>query len=327
MSDDPASPLASPEETVIRQAHAWLADPSPSAVALVTVQRTIRSAPRPPGTLMAVRQDGTCVGSVSGGCVEGALVRDVIAAGLSGPPRTFEYGVNAEQAARYGLSCGGQISLVVEFLRDAALLAPVIEALDARQAVRRTVTVADGAATLSPAGAADAFEQHDLSFSQVIGPRWQLLVLGAGDVARYLAMQALALGYRVTVNDPRLDTAPPWIAGPVTFDAGLAEDAAQAGLVDSRSALVSLLHAPHLEDPALLVALRSPAFYVGAMGAADTSARRRERLLRLGADAAQLARLHAPIGLRLGGRSGAEIALAIAAQMTAARYGRPPMPG
>jgi len=312
---------ASPEEEVVRQAHAWLTAAPGRTVSLVTVIETLRSAPRPPGTLMAISTGGASAGSVSGGCVEGALIRQLADGDAAGPPRRLTFGIDEAQAARVGLSCGGQITLAVEFLHDARALAPLVEALDARRALRRTVALRDGAVTLAPAGTHDVFTCTADSFTQVVGPRWQLLILGATDIARYLASHGTALGYRVAVNDPRGQPAAAWLPGTVEFDDRLPEESVHARIHDPRSAVVALLHAAHLEDPALLVALRSPAFYVGALGSAATSARRRERLARLGAGSDQLARLRAPIGLRLGGKSSAEIALAIAAELTAVRHG------
>jgi len=312
---------ASPEEQVVRQAHAWLSADPGSTVFLVTVIETLRSAPRPPGTLMAISARGACAGSVSGGCVEGALIEQLAAVDTTGPPRRLTFGIDEAQAARVGLSCGGQITLAVEFLHDAGALDPLVEALDARRALRRTVGLHDGAVTLTPAATHDVFSCNADSFAQVVGPRWQLLILGATDIARYLASHGAALGYRVIVNDPRGQPVPGWLAGAVEFDDRLPEDCVLARIHDPRSAVVALLHAAHLEDPALLSALRSPAFYVGAMGSTSTSARRRERLARLGVGSDQLARLRAPIGLGLGGKSSAEIALAIAAELTAVRHG------
>jgi xanthine dehydrogenase accessory factor len=331
-------------------------------VAAATVVEVIRSAPRPPGATMAVNDRGEVAGSVSGGCVEGALYEEAAAVLETGVPRLVTYGISDEQAFSVGLSCGGTIHVFVERLDPAAgLLAALAEAIRQDEPVALATVIAGPAAGAKllvdeatvrgfagppcPAdalaaearamlrrgetgtrrlggggtGQAEAVEAFVQSFAAP--PR--LHVFGAVEQASALARVARILGYRVTVCDAR-----PVFATPERFPdadrvvAAWPQDYLAGARVGPRDAICVLSHDPKFDVPALLAALDTPAFYIGAMGSRATRQRRERELLAAGATPEQLRRIASPVGLDLGGRTPEEIAVAIAAEMIAVRHGR-----
>jgi len=291
--------------------------------ALLTVARTWGSAPRPAGAWMAVRDDGRIAGSVSGGCVEDDLIRRMQAGEFApAPPRTLRYGVDAEAARQFGLPCGGTLELVLETAPDPLLLDELGTRTGAGQLVLRCVDLDQGGTRLLAGQPEDRLNWDGQRLVTVHGPQWRLLLIGAGQISRFLAPMAQTLGYQVRVCDPRSEYGDEWQVPGVARVAGMPDDAVLAMGADARSAVVALTHDPKLDDLALLEALKSPAFYVGALGSRANNAKRRTRLLQyfdLGAD--QVARLHGPVGLAIGSRTPAEIAIAILAEMTAVKNG------
>lgn len=289
---------------------------------LVTVARTWGSAPRAPGSWCAVRRDGRVVGSVSGGCVEDDLIGRVRAGGFSGPgAEVVSYGVTRDEALRLGLPCGGTLELVVEPAPDWAGLAELHARVARGERALRTLALASGAVTLAPAGAADAFAYDGVQLLTLHGPRWRLLVIGAGATSRVLAEMAPALDYQVTVCDPREEYARGWAVTGAELVSAMPDDAVRALSPDPHTAVVALTHDPRLDDLALLEGLRSPAFYVGALGSRASNARRRARLRGLGLSEAEVGRLHGPVGLPIGSRTPAEIAVSVLAELVAVRNG------
>ncbi|RLJ64663.1 XdhC family protein [Sulfurisoma sediminicola] len=292
-------------------------------VMLATVARTWGSAPRQPGAWAAVRADGAVVGSVSGGCIEADLIARVRSGELlSGPVRALRYGETPEEAARFGLPCGGKLEIVVEPAPQRDALEALRQRLAARLPSRRVLDVASGLSTVEAAAADVAFGWDGARLLVPHGPRLRLLIIGAGQISLHLAHLALMLDYEVLVCDPREEYRTAWnVAGARLVD-GMPDDAVTALAPDARTAVVALTHDPKLDDLALLEALASPAFYVGALGSFRSNQRRRERLREhFAVDAAALARLRGPVGFRIGSRTPAEIALAVAAEMTAAKNG------
>jgi len=306
---------------VLGQARRWLAEGSP--VALVTVAQTWGSAPRPVGAMVAVAADGRFTGSVSGGCIEEDLVASL---GTKFPERadTITYGVTSDEARRFGLPCGGTLKLVVEPLRDAHALDAVVEAVAARRPVARTLHLATGRASLAPAAPGQSTSFDGERLVSICGPRWRLLIIGAGQLPRYLAEFALALDYQVTVCDPRTDYAEGWTVAGVELTRDMPDDVVRAMVPDARTAVVALTHDPKLDDMALMEALKSAAFYVGALGSKGNNEKRRRRLLQLDLSSEEIARLRGPVGLPIGGRTPPEIAIAILAELTAMRNGIAP---
>lgn len=309
---------------VLSYALQWLTQGQP--VALITVVSTWGAAPRPPGALLAISQQGEVVGSVSGGCIEDDLVARVTKDGFN-RVTLLKYGVNNEQIQSVGLPCGGSVTVVVEPLTQEEAVKPAVLALQQRQLVVRQLDLGSGQVTW-PTVVPETAVQYDegRQLTCVFGPQWQLLIIGAGQISRYLAEFALALNYQVLVCDPRTEYSNTWSVAGVTVRSDMPDEAVKSLIPDSRSAVVTLTHDPKLDDLALLEALNSPAFYVGALGSKTTSLNRRTRLRQMGLTDEALTRLHAPVGLPIGGKNPAEIALSILAEMTATKYLNPPPP-
>jgi xanthine dehydrogenase accessory factor len=307
------------DEEVIAAALEWL--DGGQRVALVTVARTFGSSPRPPGALMAASERGDWVGSVSGGCIESQLVAR-LRADWPQLPVVREFGVTRDDALRAGLPCGGRVEILIEPLNTPAPLRPVLRRMRERKALARHVCLSTGEASLREARTGQEFTYDGENLSKVFGPRWRLLLLGAGQLSRYVASIARSLDYDVVICDPREDYARNWRDDAVTVDARMPDDVVREAAADARCAVIALTHDPALDDLALVEALASSAFYVGALGSHANSARRRDRLLRLGVPADAVARLHGPVGAPIGGKTPAEIAVAILAGVTAARHGR-----
>jgi xanthine dehydrogenase accessory factor len=291
-------------------------------VVLATVVETWGSSPRPAGALLAIRDDGQVSGSVSGGCVEDDLIERIRNHPQGGgKPEVVVYGVTKEQAARFGLPCGGRLQIVLEELTDVGSLSALLARVANRELVARTLNVETGEVTLAPASRSDTLQFVGKWLTTVHGPRWRLLIIGAGQLSRYLAQMALALDYNVVVCDPREEYANTWDIPGVTFTRGMPDDVVVELNLDSHSAVVAVTHDPKLDDLALIEALKSAAFYVGALGSRLNTARRKERLAEFDLSQGELARLHGPVGLRIGSKTPPEIAVSILAEMTAVRHG------
>jgi xanthine dehydrogenase accessory factor len=304
---------------VLKSVRDWRA--SGHRVVLGTVTRTWGSAPRPVGALIALRGDGQVAGSVSGGCIEDDLVARVRAGERAERPVDIvRYGVAGDEAARFGLPCGGTIELVMETVGAASAIDELLLRLQAGQRVRRTLLIASGKVQLAAATQVDALKLDADALISVHGPSYRLLIIGAGQLTHYLANMALALDYEVLVCDPREEHAT-WAVPGVKRADGMPDDAVTALRPDAHTAIVALSHDPRLDDLALIEALQSPAFYVGAIGSHANQRKRRERLAEhFGLSAAQLDRLHGPVGLRNGARTPPELAVSILAELTAAKH-------
>ncbi|MBX7201401.1 MAG: XdhC family protein [Rhodospirillaceae bacterium] len=317
------------------QLAAWARDGR--GVALATVAATWGSSPRPVGSHMAVADNGEFAGSVSGGCIEGAVVEAARAAIASGKPQMLEYGVTNEAAWEVGLACGGRIQVFVQ------PKPVVLEELQAARAAHRLCAVV----TDTHSGAQLLVDGDTLSgdlclsddevmeargriaadksgiapyghLVRVYAPEPRMVIVGAVHIAQALAPMAKIAGFAVTVIDPREGFAKSGaLAG---IDAIVAwPDEAMAGIEpDARTAVVTLTHDPKLDDPALAAALKSEAFYIGALGSRKTHAKRLERLAEAGFTGDDIARIHGPVGLDINALTPAEIAVSILAQVVAA---------
>ncbi|EXF46692.1 xanthine dehydrogenase accessory factor [Pseudomonas sp. BAY1663] len=306
---------------VLRTVLAWRR--AGRAVRLYTVVQTWGSAPRQPGSMLALRDDGVVIGSVSGGCIEDDLIRRQ-AAGLpdeQGAVRLISYGVSREEAARFGLPCGGTLRLAEERIEDSGWVETLVARCAQQLLSVRQLDIASGRSRLGEAGPEDAFAFDGSTLRTVYGPRWRMMLIGAGQVSRYAAEIALLLGFEVLVCDPRSEFSAEWDDGRVTFVAGMPDDAVLDIHPDARTAIVTLTHDPRLDDMALLAALKSEAFYVGALGSKQTTERRRGYLSELGLSPDEIGRLHGPIGLHIGSHAPAEIALSLMAQVVALKNG------
>jgi len=305
---------------VLRSATAWRK--AGRAVILATVVKTWGSSPRPLGAMLAIREDGQISGSVSGGCVEDDLIERVHKHKLAlEKPEVVTYGVTKEQAERFLLPCGGTLQLVLEPVNDGAGLDELLGAIERHELVARFLDLASGKSRIEAGRWSDALEFDGKVLKTIHGPRWRLLIIGAGQLSRYLAQMAQALDYQVTVCDPREEYAAAWDLAGATIDSRYPDDVVQALNLDAHSAVVALTHDPKLDDIALLEALKSPAFYVGALGSKANNDKRRKRLADFDLSAEEIARLHGPVGLSIGSRTPPEIAVAILAEMTAVRRG------
>jgi len=287
-------------------------------VTLVTVVETWGSAPRPPGALLAVRDDGVVSGSVSGGCVEDDLIARIKAGEYDSlsHPSMVAYGVSKEEAARFGLPCGGTLRLVQEPITDVQWIQDVLARTAAHQLVARTVTLATGQVTLRDAQRTDTLQFDGTSLTTLFGPRWRLLLIGAGQLSQAVAHMASLLDFEVLVCDPREEYAATLGLEGVTRVLGMPDDVVQQLVPDAHTAIVALTHDPKLDDMALMEALNSNAFYIGALGSRRNQEARKKRLAEhfdLSPEA--LARLHGPVGLRIGAQTPAEIAVSIVAEI------------
>jgi xanthine dehydrogenase accessory factor len=304
---------------VLAQARDWRREGH--GVWLVTVLETWGSAPRPPGALLAMRDDGLVVGSVSGGCVEDDLIDRVRKGERVATPSLIAYGVTKEEAARFGLPCGGNLRLVQEPLSETGWIDEVLDRTARHELVARILDLGSGRVRIEPAARGQAFAFDGKTLRALYGPRWRMLVIGAGQLSRSLAQMALGLDFEVVVCDPREEYHLTWDVPGTTFSKAMPDDLAIEMQLDPHTAVVAVTHDPKLDDLVLLEALKSPAFYVGALGSRGNTAKRKQRLALFDLSATEIERLHGPIGLDIGSRTPAEIAVAILAEIIAVRNG------
>jgi xanthine dehydrogenase accessory factor len=305
------------DQEVLATACAWLE--KNQRVALVTVARAYGSSPRPAGSLLALNERGDWIGAVSGGCVESHLVARLQEAWPT-QPQLISLGATSEESVQLGLPCGGRLDLLAEAVYSSVPLRALLQAIDARQTLARRVCLATGEVSLHAASRTQEFSFDAHNLEKVFGPQWRVLLIGAGQLSRFVAQMALSLDYDVVVCEPRAEYARQWDVAGAKLDINMPDEAA-ARARDARSAVLALAHDPELDDLALGVALPSEAFYVGALGSAASNSARRKRLAWLGLDAHTIARLHGPVGLPIGSKTPAEIAVAILAGLTATRRG------
>ncbi|GLK88483.1 XdhC family protein [Pseudomonas turukhanskensis] len=308
---------------VLRTARDWLA--AGDRVLLVTVARTWGSSPRPVGSMMALRNDGRVVGSVSGGCIEDDLIHHYTTAyGAAGLPERLpdvvRYGVSADEAHRFGLPCGGTLELVLEFIPALESLDPLLASLDAGQLVRRELDLHTGQVTLHNTAAPDQFAFDGQHMSNTLGPGYRMLLIGAGALAEYVAVMAQFNGFQVSICDPRPQYLKTWSVPGVVRIQQMPDDVVRAFAPDVRTCIIALSHDPKLDDLALLEALQGPAFYIGAIGSRRNSQNRRDRLIEhFGQTQESLERLHGPIGIYIGSKTPPEIAVSVMAEVLAAK--------
>jgi xanthine dehydrogenase accessory factor len=311
------------------------------AVTLVTVVETWGSAPRPPGALLAVRDDGKVSGSVSGGCIEDDLIartkeafkeksnapvasvfNALAAIEIIARPAMLAYGVTKDEAARFGLPCGGTLRLVQEPVHDVTWIEQVLQRTTAHQLVARTLSLSTGLVTLADATRDQAMAFDGLTLTTLFGPNWRLLLIGAGQLSQAVAQMAALLDFEVLVCDPREEYAFPAQVGENSIQrlSGMPDDVVREMQPDAHTAIVALTHDSKLDDMALMEALQSNAFYVGALGSKRNQASRKDRMIEhFGMTSEQLARLHGPVGLNIHAKTPAEIAVSIVAQIIAVK--------
>ena len=298
---------------------------------LATVVRTWGSSPRPIGSIMALAEDGAVVGSVSGGCIEDDLIYRHTQAYSgrqpghqipSGPPGFVKYGITADEAHRFGLPCGGTLELLLEYDPDAQVLQALVAALERGRLMRRTVRLADGAASLEEAQAPEELRLDAEVLVNTFGPEYRMLLIGAGQLTEYLATMALFNGFAVTVCDPREEYRGAWSVPGAQVVSDMPDDVVTGFNADRRTCVVALTHDPKLDDLALLEALKTESFYVGAIGSRRNNEARHQRMVEhFGLTAADLQRLRGPIGIYIGSKTPAEIAVSIMAEILAVKNG------
>ena len=287
---------------------------------LVTVAGTFGSSPRPAGAMLVLREDGLMAGSVSGGCIEDDLVLRAKEGRFAlDKAEVLSYGVTREEALRFSLPCGGALRLVVEPVCNAQWLDEVLQAVKARKRIMRTLHLDTLKVELGAAFRDERFSFDGNLMKTLHGPRLRMLIIGANQTAAYLARMALALDYQVHVCDPRSGMRNAWDVPGTNFTSEMPDDAVMELHADQGTAIIALTHDPKLDDMALIEALKSPAFYVGALGSKANNARRRERMALFDLSSDEIDRLHGPVGLPIGSRTPPEIAVSILAHLISVR--------
>ena len=306
---------------------------------LATVVRTWGSSPRPVGSIMALCDSGAVVGSVSGGCIEDDLIDQFTQAYSqaysgatsdlkgnkaipSGPPGFIKYGITADEAHRFGLPCGGTLELLLEYDPDASALSELVAALEAGQLMQRSVNLKDGSVALHASASPAALALSKTELINTFGPEYRMLLIGAGQLTEYLATMAQLSGFAVTVCDPREEYRSAWSVPGVTVVSDMPDDVVIAFKPDRRSCVIALTHDPKLDDLALLEALNTEAFYVGAIGSRRNNEARAQRMTEhFSVGQGALARLRGPIGIYIGSKTPPEIAVSVMAEVLAVKNG------
>jgi len=286
------------------------------AVDLVTVVRTFGSAPRPVGTMAAVRHDGLLIGSVSGGCIEKQLVESIRKQGLS---TSVVYRVTDAEAKRFGLMCGGEIELVFEPISERSQLHPLLARLLAGQQTTRRLDISTGTVELTDRVETDQFHMDGKTVTNPLGPNHRLILIGSNELARFTAQFASALDFEIRVCDPRKEFRATWTLNGITPIDLMPDDAVKRYATHANCAVLTLTHDPNLDDLALIESCERKLFYVGALGSSRSHEKRLHRLRGLDISEPVLKSIKAPIGLSIGSRTSAEIAVSIVAELVQAR--------
>ncbi len=289
---------------------------------LCTIVTALGSSPRPVGSMLGVLDSGEQVGTVSGGCVEEDLLQQLCAGSVPATlPTLLEYGITAEENERLGLPCGGRLELLLQRLgpSDNDWIGAALQAIADRECVERHMTLATGRTHMVPVSRFSQLQLTAGELRQCFGPRMRMLLVGAGQLAQTLSELALGMDYEVLVTDPRQQILDQWAGPSVELIQGMPDDVIRLRASDQHSVIITLTHDPRIDDMALMEALATEAWYVGALGSMKTTEKRLVRLQQLGLADQQIARLHAPVGLPIGSKTPAEIAVAIMAQLTGLR--------
>ena len=289
---------------------------------LCTIVTTVCSSPRLVGSIVAVSANGQQIGSVSGGCVEEDLLERIAAGEFPRDRSTLvDYGLSAEENERLGLPCGGRMSLLLQALgqKDAGWVRQILDALHDRCIASRTVSLGSGETLVSTVPEFQELQIDQQQLQQCFGPRQRMLLVGAGQLATTLSELAQAMDYEVIVTDPRENLLNQWNGPAVELVQGMPDDVVRDRASDSHSLVITLTHDPRIDDMALMEALESDAWYVGALGSMRTTEKRILRLRQLGISEDAIARMRAPVGISIGSKTPLEIAISIMAELTALR--------
>ncbi|WP_240732835.1 XdhC family protein [Halioglobus maricola] len=291
---------------------------------LCTIVRAVGSSPRPVGSMLCCLASGEQVGSLSGGCVEEDLLERIQQGKIDRKkPQIVEYGVSPEDNEKLGLPCGGRLFVLVQQLdqTDISWIEKAVAAIQQRHCIERRLNLETGATETAHVEHFTHLMQDTDSLRQCFGPKMRMLLVGAGQLAQSLAELALAMDYEVLVTDTRQATLNQWMGPEVPLLQGMPDDIVRAHAADSFSIVITLTHDPRIDDMALMEALNTDAWYVGALGSERTTEKRLRRLRALELDESAIAKLHAPVGLAIGSKTPLEIAVAIMAELTQLRRG------
>ena len=286
---------------------------------LFTVVQTWGSAPRLPGAILVVREDGHLIGSISGGCIENDLADKAHDQALPKKPSIIEYGISREDAQRFRIPCGGRLQIFVEPLNAADQLLSLLASLQDRKLIKRSVNLKTGQIKLIQVLPEGLPKIDGDWFHTYFGPQWRLLIIGANQLGSMLASMALVLDFDVLICEPRQEIRDEWHVKGVTWIEGMPDDVVLEINADAHTAIVAVTHDPKLDDMALLEALKSDAFYVGALGSHKNQEKRRERLRMFDLNELEISTLRGPVGLQIGSRTPAEIAISILAELIQVR--------
>ncbi len=318
--------VTSTENRVIDALSKWLKQGE--SAWLCTIVKTWGSSPRPAGSVLAFHPEYGIVGSLSGGCIEEALIRKLSSAshdsGAINTPFLYDYAISADDQVRYSLPCGGQLTILVEHLTASTEAIEhftiILDAFDNRQRIGREVSLTSKQMSVSSlVTVASGVSVSADSVTMFFGPQFKMLLLGAGEVSYYVAQIATTVDFAVTLCEPRETFLQGFQQERVEVIQCLPDDLVRARFSDPYCAVLALAHDPRVDDMALMEALKTEAFYIGAMGSLRTSKDRRERLAQLDCSATEIEQLHGPIGFDIGSKKPAEIAISIMAQVLAER--------
>ena len=309
--------MKSADFEVLTRALEWLE--SGYTAHLFTVVQTWGSAPRLPGAILVVREDGHLIGSVSGGCIEDDLADKARHQTLPKTPSIMEYGISRDEAQRFRIPCGGLLQIFVEPLNTSEQLQLLLNSLQDRKLIKRSVNLNTGQVKLMQVLPEGLPKIEGDWFHTYFGPQWRLLIIGANQLGSMLASMAQVLDFDVLMCEPRQEIREEWHVEGVTWIEGMPDDVVLEINADAHTAIVAVTHDPKLDDMALLEALKSDAFYVGALGSHKNQEKRRERLRMFDLNELEISTLRGPVGLQIGSRTPAEIAIAILAELIQVR--------
>lgn len=304
---------------ILQQGLEWLSQGH--AIKLVTIVTTIGATPGPVGSIAIFSNHGHIAGSVSGGCIEEELLES-LPNSCTNAPQLIDYSLPQQSTVSRGLPCGGKMQLLVSSLNSIDALTEWVEALQQRKLILYRLDLITEKSQIEVISKVQPFEFHPKkSISRCFGPGWRMLIIGANEVARQLAQIALTLDYEIEVCDPRIQYQNAWGLPDIKLEQQMPDEFIQYSKPDNRTVVITLAHDPRIDDLALIEALKSDCFYVGALGSLQTSQQRKKRLTEFLTDD-ELQRLHGPVGLAIGSRTPAEIGISILAEITALRNNR-----
>ena len=311
--------MDSSDVTILHTASEWLT--YEKELLLATVASTWGSSPRPVGSMMLIKSDGEFVGSISGGCIEDDLINRYLDSKLPNKKVSMiSYGVGQLDAQKYGLPCGGKLEVVIEKLGVNDSFEIITQSSQEKLPVARHLNTQTGEISYSLCNYNEKSSFDGENLHKVFGPQWQLLLIGANELSKFVAQIAQSLNYQIIICDPREHTYSDWIDDNMTFSTNMPDEEVASLSPVEQSIVLALTHDPKMDDMALMQALNMDLFYVGAVGSHKTQTSRRKRLKQLDLTEEQISKLHGPVGLSIGSKTPAEIAISILAEITAERH-------